>query len=60
MEEPYKILILNNDGICPVSGEYFGEFVPYFIFGLYEESIFANHHGNVKIIGSEKKHFFAR
>ena len=58
MEEQYNILGLNNDGLCPVSEKYFGKFMPYFIFGLYEESSFADHHGNVKIIGSanKKKH----
>ena len=58
MEEQYNILGLNNDGLCPVSERNFGKFMPYFIFGLYEESSFADHHGNVKIIGSanKKKH----
>ena len=60
MEEQYKKLRLNNDGVCPVSGKYFGEFMPYFIFGLDEESVCADHQGNVKIIGSanKKKHDF--
>ena len=63
MEEQYNILRLNNDGVCPVYGKYFGELIPYFIFGLYEESICADHHGNVNIIGSAQKKkydFFAR
>ena len=55
MEEQYKILRLNNYGVCPVSEKYFGELMPYFIFGLDEESICADCHGNVKIIGSENK-----
>ena len=55
MEEQYKILRLNNDGVCTDSEKSFGELMPYFIFGLDEESICANHHGNVKIIGSENK-----
>ena len=63
MEEQYKILRLNNYRVCPVSGKSFGELMPYFIFGLDEESICAEHHSNVKIIGSakENKHdFFCR
>ena len=60
MEKQYKKLIINNDGVCPLSREYFGELMPYLIFGLYEESICADHHGNVKIIGytNKKKHNF--
>ena len=55
MEEQYKILRLNNDGVCPVSEKSFGELMPYLIFGLDEEYICADYHGNVKIIGSENK-----
>ena len=54
-EEQYKRLRLNNDGGLPVYGKSFGEIMPYFIFGFDEESICVNHHGNVKINGSEKK-----
>ena len=60
VEEQYNRLILNNDGVCPFSGKYSGELMPYLIFGLDEESICADHHGNVNIIGSanKKKHDF--
>ena len=60
VEEQYKILGLNNDGVCLVSGKYFGEIMQYFIFGLDNESICADHHCNVNIIGStnKKKHAF--
>ena len=54
MKEQYKILRLNNDGVCPAFGNLIGELMPYFIFGLDEEFICADHHVNVKIIGSEK------
>ena len=58
VEDQCNILILHHDGVCPVSGKYFGELMPYFIFGLYEESICDDHHSNINIIGSanKKKH----
>ena len=55
VEDQYKRLRLRNYGVCAVSGKYFGELIPYFIFGLDEESICADHHSNVKIIGSVNK-----
>ena len=55
MNKQFKQLRLKNTELCNLSNKTFGEVMAYFVWGLDEESICADHNGNVKIIGSAGK-----
>ena len=55
VNEQFKQLRLKNTGLCNLSNITFGEVMAHFVWGLDEESICADHNGNVKIIGSAGK-----
>ena len=55
MDEVYKYLRTNNNGLCQKSEKTFGEVMPEFLIGLDEMCLMSDAHGDLRVVASANK-----